>query len=131
MSDYAQVANCDLLKSPNTMVEAISEDGCPSSVDAANYTTETIKGKRFVRSRWSVEEGQPIITSDVTIGMTADVQGIMGMQVEAWEDMEIVVEESQSRIKELCLMLENSKIETQYYTSMNLWSRIKWALSLR
>lgn len=71
----------------------------------------------------------------LTIGMTADVQNVLGMQAEAWEAKEVELIAKRKRIefllndrKEACLMLENSQIATERFTGMTRWKRIKWAL---
>ena len=125
---YAQVCSMDLRRNMNPRCFAVYRDGSPCYADTATYTTETIGGRRFTRSQWNEEKQEPEIISDVTIGMTADVQNVLGMQAEAWEDMEIIVEENRNRSKELCMLLENSQVETQRFTGMTRWKRIKWAL---
>lgn len=126
--DYATVASCDLLRDMNSHAYAENQGGEPCRVNRETYTTETIRGRRFTRSQWNEKKQEPEIISDVTIGMTADVQNLLGMQAEAWEDMEIIVEENRSRSKELCMLLENSQVETQRFTGMTRWKRIKWAV---
>jgi hypothetical protein len=123
---YRDVCSMNLMKHDRQY--PIAEDGIPCCMDSATYTTETVKGRRFTRSQWNDDKHEPEIISDVTIGMTADVQNVLGMQAEAWEDMEHRIEANRKRDKELCLMLENSQIETHRFTSMTRWKRIKWAL---
>ena len=133
--DYATVAKCDFLRDMNSHAFAQNQDGEPCRVNRETYTTETIGGRRFTRSQWNEDKREPEIISDVTIGMTADVQNLLGMQAEAWEDMEVELLAKRKRIevlfndhKDVCLMLEDSQIATERFTGMTRWKRIKWAL---
>lgn len=134
-ASYAQVRSMDLLRSPRALCEAVDGAGEPCYADAGTYTTETIKGRRFTRSQWNEEKQEAEIISDVTIGMTADVQNVLGMQAEAWEGMEKDLTRTRSFLEvalnradrsdnDLLMLIERVK----EIDDMTIWQRLKWAL---
>ena len=133
---YAQVCSKELLHSPQSSCEAVDGAGEPCYADAGTYTTETVRGRRFTRNQWNKEKQEVETISDVTIGMTADVQNVLGMQVEEWEDMESDLVLSKSKVCMLEGLVEMSNKQVLNYVAealerdnMNLWQRLKWAIT--
>jgi len=133
---YAQVCSMDLRRNMNPRCFAVYRDGSPCYADTATYTTETIGGRRFTRSQWNEEKREPEIISDVTIGMTADVQNVLGMQAEAWEGMEkdlartrsfleIALNRADRSDNDLFMLIERVK----EIDDMTIWQRLKWAFT--
>ena len=89
------------MRSPYDGIEVITADG--ERVVATNLILELVTGRRFRR---------PSDGTDIMIGWSEDVQKLLGMPMECWENQE----EHRNQ-----LIAENNR-----FRQAGLWQRFKW-----
>lgn len=92
---------------PWELLPAVDQDG-PSATDVATIRSEYIRGKRFHR------KGHTVV-----IGCTEQASGVIGIQYEAWDNLERALEASREARRDLTELL-------LLYKAATLWKRLKW-----
>ena len=100
-----------LREPPETKIPVYTERG--AELCEVREIRTLIRGRRFVRP----SDGQ-----DIVIGCYPDVERLLGMQYDAWENMEYDLRAANKQANSIHFLYNNLKKAT-------LWSRIKWVFT--
>ena len=100
-------------------LELSTSDGESKFMDIP-VSTEIVRGCRF--DSYTVERGR----KSMLIGMTKDVQDVLGMQYEAVSTMNERAEEDAKMVAKATKKLKHLKSQMD---NASLWSRIKWVFT--
>lgn len=154
--DYVEVSDRYLqLMRPLTLFPKFcsAEPDTPiSMIDEETLRTETVETRQFYVNRMtgSNPDGSPKYERelDIRLGVASDVQKALGIYIEGASDAFNEAEKKSGELEDVrrklysatnhiielsglysdtCTKLEESMIETEEYTSMTFWQRLKWA----
>ncbi|MCP4408813.1 MAG: hypothetical protein GY807_13830 [Gammaproteobacteria bacterium] len=107
--------HCNIPRLPGNGMRAWMGAAPPDSI-TKEAETETVRGRRYIRP-----DG-----TEIVIGMTEQAQDVIGIQYEAWENLQGMCDANRAESDRLVRVISKLQERFEAAECATVWDRIRW-----